>query len=76
MTPSFPLNLLTGLKPGQIYSYPARKWRKKKRVAPPPSAVTSSDPNVITLTAEDFIPSDLDPVVNLNKVNDNSKDKW
>lgn len=59
-----------------MYSYPPRKWRKKKRVAPPPAPANGSDPNVITLTAEDFIPSDLEPVVNLNKVGDSSKDKW
>lgn len=32
----FPLHCLsTGLAPGQLYTYPARCWRKKRRLHPP-----------------------------------------
>lgn len=31
----FTLSLSTGLAPGQLYTYPARCWRKKRRLHPP-----------------------------------------
>lgn len=31
----FTLCLSTGLAPGQLYTYPARCWRKKRRLHPP-----------------------------------------
>lgn len=32
---TFMLSLSTGLAPGQLYTYPARCWRKKRRLHPP-----------------------------------------
>ena len=32
---TFILSLSTGLAPGQLYTYPARCWRKKRRLHPP-----------------------------------------
>lgn len=32
---TFTLTLSTGLAPGQLYTYPARCWRKKRRLHPP-----------------------------------------
>lgn len=32
---TFTLSLSTGLAPGQLYTYPARCWRKKRRLHPP-----------------------------------------
>lgn len=31
----FTLSLSAGLAPGQLYTYPARCWRKKRRLHPP-----------------------------------------
>lgn len=71
----------TGVKPGQIYSYPARRWRKKKQRAVPvpieadlPVVNPASD--VANVSIDEFLPSvSLEPVVNLGKV-DPSKEKW
>lgn len=31
----FHLTLTKGVAPGQLYTYPARRWRKKRRAHPP-----------------------------------------
>ena len=69
--------IIPGIKPGQVYSYPARRWRKKKRIAAPPPPGESAMINpAAAVNADEFVASAaLDPVVNLGKV-DPTKEKW
>jgi len=62
----------------QVYSYPCRRWRKKKRLPPPVNVIKEMD--VGEIIPQELIESavtDIDPVVSLPKpAADNSKDKW
>ncbi|XP_067932149.1 zinc finger protein DPF3-like isoform X2 [Watersipora subatra] len=67
-----------GVKPGQVYSYPARRWKKKKRVAVPVAIPNEVLPiqHAPGLTSEELLATtSLEPVVTLGKV-DSGKEKW